>query len=503
MTLQESIGINGSASGKVLLYAFLNASFESGFTNPMDEAIRDCRGIDISPYRKIGEIPYDFVRKRLTVLLEASGSALMVTKGAVERVLSVCSMAEDSDGKMLQLAQVKEDLHRRYREISSQGFRLLGVACKKFEKLERLSGDLEADMVFLGFLVFFDPPKKGVLQAVNTLEDLGINFKMITGDNRFVAAHVSRQIGLEHPLVLTGQAILKMSDEALTRKVNDVDVFAEVEPNQKERIVLALKKAGNVVGYMGDGINDASALHAADAGVSVDTALAVVKDAADIVLLEKGLDVLASGVQEGRNIFANTLKYVMISTSANFGNMFSMACVSPFLPFLPLLPKQILLNNLLTDIPAMAIADDRVDPEMVARPRRWDISQIRRFMVIFGLQSSLFDLLTFAVLLYVLHAAAGEFRTGWFLESAISEILILLVIRTRRPFFRSLPGRYLSLAGLVMVATAVVFVLPPLGEFMGFDTIPGIYAAALLAILGLYVATAELTKKIFFRTSTG
>jgi Mg2+-importing ATPase len=289
-----------------------------------------------------------------------------------------------------------------------------------------------------------------------------------------------------------------MSDEALLNQVNEVHVFAEVEPNQKERIILALKKAGNVVGYGGDGINDASALHAADVGISVDSAVDVAKEAADIVLLEKDLGVLVDGVREGRTTFANTLKYVFMATSANFGNMFSMAGASLFLPFLPLLPKQILLTNLLTDIPEMTIATDSVDREMVDQPRRWDIGFIRKFMLTFGIVSSVFDYLTFGALLFILKAGTEEFRTGWFLESVISASVIVLVIRSRKPFFRSKPGRYLLAATLLTVGMTLIFPVIPLGRVFGFTPLPGSFLMVLGGIVALYVLAAEAAKKAFY-----
>ena len=299
-------------------------------------------------------------------------------------------------------------------------------------------------------------PKPNIVETIASLKDLGVSLKIITGDNRLVAANVSQQMGLSKTKILTGPDLRQMSDAALLRQVGDVDVFAEIEPNQKERIILALRKAGNVVGYMGDGINDASALHAADVGISVDSAVDVAKEAADIVLLEKDLGVLVQGVREGRTTFANTLKYVFMATSANFGNMFSMAGRLLFLPFLPLLPKQILLTNLMTDFPEMTIATDRVDNEMVDYPRRWDIRAIRKFMITFGLVSSVFDYLTFGVLLLVLHASQDQFRTGWFLESVISASLIVLVIRSRKPFFKSRPSKYLLMATLVVVIVTLL-----------------------------------------------
>lgn len=294
-----------------------------------------------------------------------------------------------------------------------------------------------------------------------------------------------------------------MTDEALLQQVNDIDVFAEVEPNQKDRIILALKHSGNVVGYIGDGINDAPALHAADVGISVDSAVDVAKDAADIVLLEKNLAVLTQGVREGRTTFANTLKYVFMATSANFGNMFSMAGASLFLPFLPLLPKQILLANLLTDIPEMTIATDRVDHELIDRPKRWDIAFIRKFMLTFGLVSSIFDYLTFAALLGVVHATPEQFRTGWFVESVISASAIVLVIRTRRPFFTSKPGRHLTLATLAVAAATLLLPYVPLAASFGLTPMPPPFLFLLIAILAGYVLTAELVKRRFYAAMRG
>jgi Mg2+-importing ATPase len=314
-----------------------------------------------------------------------------------------------------------------------------------------------------------------------------------------VAAYVSREVGLIDAKILTGSELRETGNEALLVLVRDVDVCAEVEPNQKERIIMALKKAGNVVGFMGDGINDASALHAADVGISVDSAVDVAKEAADIVLLEKNLEVLVDGVQEGRTTFANTLKYVFMATSANFGNMFSMAGASLFLPFLPLLPKQILLTNLLTDLPEMAIATDRVDDELVKEPRRWDIKFIRKFMITFGIVSSVFDFLTFGALLFLLHANVDHFRTGWFMESVVSASLIVLIIRTRQPFFKSKPSRPLLIATLLVVLSTVVLPYTGLNWLFGFIPMPTEFLLVLVGILFLYVLAAELAKKVFYQ----
>jgi len=496
--VHAALDVSGAASDKVLLYAYLNARFETGFLNPIDEAIRTHRPFDLSGYRKLDEEPYDFVRKRLSILVSQDGPPLMVTKGALLNVLEVCTSAEGAGGARVEIAAVRAGIERRIQEFGAQGYRTLGVAYRDMGDVGRIAKQDETGMTFLGFLVFADPPKPGIAETIGDLKRLGVSLKIITGDNRLVAAHVSEQVGLETPRVLTGSDLNLMSDEALLNQVNDVHVFAEVEPNQKERIILALKKAGNVVGYGGDGINDASALHAADVGISVDSAVDVAKEAADIVLLEKDLGVLVDGVREGRTTFANTLKYVFMATSANFGNMFSMAGASLFLPFLPLLPKQILLTNLLTDIPEMTIATDSVDREMVDQPRRWDIGFIRKFMLTFGIVSSVFDYLTFGALLFILKAGTEEFRTGWFLESVISASVVVLVIRSRRPFFRSKPGRYLLAATLLTVGMTLIFPVIPLGRAFGFTPLPGSFLLVLGGIVALYVLAAEAAKKAFY-----
>jgi len=496
--LQSALDVEGRPSEKVLLHAYLNAFYETGFTNPIDEAIRTHRSFDLSGYQKTDEIPYDFLRKRLSILVAHEETHLMVTKGALANVLGVCSAAETETGTVVDIAAVRDRIQQHFEEFSSQGFRTLGVAYRKLGTESRMSKEDEAGMTFLGFLVLFDPPKANILDTITQLKNLGVSLKVITGDNRLVSANVSQQMGLSKTKIITGPDLRQLSDEALLRHVGDVDVFAEIEPNQKERIIIALRKAGNVVGYMGDGINDASALHAADVGISVESAVDVAKEAADIVLLEKDLGVLVQGVREGRTTFANTLKYVFMATSANFGNMFSMAGVSLFLPFLPLLPKQIVLTNLLTDFPEMTIATDRVDNEMIDYPRRWNIQVIRKFMITFGLVSSVFDYLTFGVLLLVLHANQDQFRTGWFLESVISASLIVLVIRSRKPFFKSRPSQYLLMATLLVVVATLLLPLTPVGKILGLPPLPISFLLLIGIIVVGYILSAEMTKRIFY-----
>ena len=508
--LHAALGVDGEPSDRVLQYAVLNATFESGFPNPIDSALRAQPCPDLAAYVKVDEVPYDFLRKRLSVVVErrSPGSAAaqrhtMITKGALRNVLEVCVDAEapSSAGvdRKVSIADVHGALQEHFETYSEQGYRVLGVAVRDVTGDPIINKEDEQQMTFIGFLLLEDPPKADALEAITELRQLGVELKIITGDNRLVAGKMGRQMGVERPTVLTGEELRRLSDTALLKRVGEVDIFAETEPNQKERILAALRKAGNVVGYLGDGINDASALHAADVGISVESAVDVAKEAADIVLLERDLGVLARGVRMGRQTFANTLKYVFITTSANFGNMVSMAGASLFLPFLPLLPKQILLNNFLSDVPSMTIATDRVDREQVERPRRWDIRFIRNFMMVFGLVSSGFDFLTFGALLYLLRAKERQFQTGWFLESLMTELFIVLVIRTRGPFFRSRPGTLLLVATLLVAGTTIFLPYTPLGPLFGFVPLPAGFVLLLLAITGAYLLASELVKGWFFR----
>jgi len=504
--LQSTIDVNGKQSDKVFLYAYLNASFESGFINPIDEAIRTYKTIDVKCYVKLDEHPYDFIRKRLSIMLTKpvnnagdQKTHIMITKGALTNILGICSKAEMEDGKVVDIKEVSESIEKQYEDYSGKGYRTLGVAYKNIETKSSIEDELEANMIFLGFITLFDPLKENIVKTVEELRILGISLKIITGDNKLIAGNIVSQMGLKDVKILTGPEIHNLSDGALLKKVGDISVFAEVEPNEKERIIIALKKAGYVVGYMGDGINDASALHAADVSISVDSAVDVAKEAADIVLLEKNLDVIVNGVKAGRITFANTLKYVFMATSANFGNMFSMAGASLFLPFLPLLPKQILLTNLLTDFPEMAIATDSVDAEMIMKPRKWDISFIRKFMLTFGLISSIFDYITFGVLIYIVHATDVQFRTGWFIESVVSASLIVLVIRSRQPFFKSVPGKYLSIATICVAIVTVIIPYTPLSGLLGFTSIPIWILLVIAIIVAFYILIAEVAKSWFYK----
>jgi len=502
MRLQAALDLGGLPNNRLLFYATLNATYETGFINPLDEALRTQCPIDLSGYRKLDEVPYDFLRKRLSILVATPTTHLLISKGAVEPVLATCTNAELPDGTTVPIGEYSEKIRQQFQDLNRQGLRTLGLAYRDMGDRSHIDKTHETDMTFLGLLVFVDPVKTGMTDTIASLQQLGVSLKIITGDHRLVAAHVSQQVGMDHQRILTGQDLRQLTDEALLQRVNEIDVFAEVEPNQKDRIILALKHSGNVVGYIGDGINDAPALHAADVGISVENAVDVAKDAADIVLLEKNLAVLVQGVREGRMTFANTMKYVFMATSANFGNMFSMAGASLFLPFLPLLPKQILLTNLLTDIPEMTIATDSVDHELIDAPQRWDIRFIRTFMLTFGFVSSLFDYLTFGALLLVLHASPEQFRTGWFVESVVSASTIVLVIRTRRTFFTSRPGGYLVLATLAVAGTTLFLPYMPIAGALGLTPMPASFLVLLGTILVCYIVTAELIKRRFYATGT-
>src|SRR5688572_17382315 len=445
--VQDAFDAFGEPAPEVLRLAACNAQLETGLSNPLDDAILEAHQPDLSGLEKCGEVPFDFARRRVTVVTTASGRALMITKGAFRHVLDACTRVED--GRFID-AQVRATLADRYENWSREGVRVLAVATREIGIQSAYARADEREMVFRGFVTFVDRPKEGVADALAALAGLGVAVKLITGDNGLVAKHVAALVGLRAERLVTGHELNALHDGALWHAVEQADVFAEVDPGQKERIILALKRTGHVVGFLGDGVNDAPAMHAADTSLSVETAVDVAREAADFVLLERGLDVIRRGVEEGRRTFANTIKYVLITTSANLGNMVSMAAASIVLPFLPLLAGQILLNNLLSDIPAIGVADDRVDPELVDRPRRWDMKLIGRYMIEFGGLSSAFDLLTFGALLTIFHAAPETFRTSWFIESLLTELVVALVMRTRRPFFRSRPGGVLLGATLVL-----------------------------------------------------
>lgn len=500
--LDACLDPSGEASPDVRLWALLNATLQTGMANPLDEAIAAAATADDTraAYVKVDEIPYDFVRKRLSVVVrEPTGDGqLMICKGAVRNILAACAFIRlDGAEKPLDAARAAT-LDRLVEAWSGKGFRVLGLAVRRFAAKESYTRDDEAGLCFAGFLLFVDPPKAGMAETLKALSARGIRVKIITGDNRYVARYLAEAVGLGHRNVLTGEEVGRLTKEALFGRVARIDIFAEIDPNQKERIIAALRRRGNVVGYLGDGINDAPALHEADIGISVEGAADVAREAADMVLLQRDLGVLLRGVEDGRRTFANTMKYISTTTSANFGNMVSMAFASLILPFLPMLAPQILLNNLLSSLPSLAIAGDRVDADQIDTPRRWDIGSIRRFMIYFGLESSCFDFLTFGFLILVIHATAETFRTGWFMESLLTQLAIVLVVRTRNSFWKSRPSALLGwLTFAVGLVALTISYLPGAGWF-GFVRLPTNAMAGLIGITLAYLATSEATKHWFF-----
>jgi len=507
IVLSEVLDAASQPSDAVRQLAYVNAALETGIENPLDTAIIAAgatASLTTAGLTKIDEIPYDFVRRRLTIVVAESadpGNHLIVTKGAFDNVLDSCT-AVDRDGVEEPLDQAaRANLGAVFQAKGEQGFRVLALATRRVAA--KLDYDYdhhdERDMVFRGFLVFLDPPKPEARETIGNLAKLGIAIKVISGDNRHVTAHMAEAVGLNAKSMLAGEDLAGMRDEALWHLAPRTDLFVEIDPQQKERIVRALQRTGHSVGYLGDGINDAPALHAADVGISVAEAVDVARESADIILLSRDLDVLRQGVEDGRRTFANTLKYISITTSANFGNMISMALATPFLPFLPLAAKQILLNNFLSDLPSLAISSDNVDPERVSSPQRWNVKEIRRFMIVFGLISSVFDLLTFGVLLYVFHAQQAVFQTSWFMISLLTELAVVLVLRTRKPAFRSQPSRLLVWSTLAVAATT--FAIPFLGkasDLFGFVPLSATELTAVVVIVGGYIVATEIAKFWFF-----
>ena len=503
MSLDSAMAPDGTTSSEALRLAYLNAAFETGIDNPLDTALVAAgqrAGLGTAGMKKIDEIPYDFIRKRLTIVVapETAGPHLLITKGAFANVLATCTQVLRAGQPVALDAAERARLEGRFREQGAKGIRVLALATRSIAPRGSYTHDDEADLCFAGFLCFVDPPKDGVQHTLAALAALGVAIKVVTGDNRYVAGHIAGCVGLDAASMLTGAQIDAMNDEVLWHRADKTVLFVEVDPQHKERIVRALQHSGRAVGYLGDGINDAPALHAADVGISVDGAVDVARDSADMVLLRPDLAVLCQGVEEGRRTFANTLKYVAITTSANFGNMVSMALAAPLLPFLPLAAKQILLNNFLSDLPSIAISSDRVDSDRLERPQHWDVHDLRRYMLVFGLTSTLFDLLTFWLLLNVMHATEPLFQSAWFVVSLLTELAAVLVLRTQLPAWQSRPSTLLWTALLLVAVAAVAlpFTATPAALFGLVPVPPALLGSLLLVVLG-YMAATEFVKHRF------
>jgi len=492
----------------VLLDAFLIAHFQTGLKNVLDRAVlthRDAHEELIIGYRKIDEIPFDFVRRMMSVVVEKPDKDhQLLTKGAPEAVLPCCKFYELDGAVFPLLPDRAAELIQQYEQLSSDGFRVLAVAHKHLASDELISKEDERDLILKGYIAFLDPPKDSAVKAIGALQQHGVSVKVLTGDNDLVARQVCGQVGLNADDILLGSKIETMTDAELAEAAERIHVFARLAPAHKQRIVRALQQKGHVVGFMGDGINDAPALHVADVGISVDSAVDIAKAAAAVILLEKDLMVLDAGVIEGRKVFVNILKYVRMGASSNFGNMFSVLGASAFLPFVPMAPIQVLTNNLLYDFSQVPIPTDTVGPEQTAKPRPWHIGDIKKFVLFIGPISSIFDYTTFFVMLYVFGARdparASLFQTGWFVESLITQTLIVHVIRTNKiPFVQSRASWQLTMTTLSIMAIAAWLPYSPLAPALGFTALPPLYWPILLATLFCYVVLTQTVKMWLIR----
>ena len=507
MVLHQHLDPLGNDSGRALLLAYLNSAFETGIRSPLDAAILRHDHPDVSTYEKLDEIPFDFERRRLSVVVrrgkvqgEGEGEErLLITKGAPEGILALCTTYE-LEGAALPLdGAARERCVATYHHLSGQGLRALAIAYKRIAPQAAYHASDETDLTLAGLLTFLDPPLPDVQATLEALRQNGVEVKILTGDNELVARHICEQVGIKADRIMLGDELAAMSQVTLAHVAEQTQVFARVSPAQKNEIMLALKSRRHVVGFLGDGINDAPSLHVADVGISVASAVDVAKDAAEIILLERDLRVLQQGVLEGRKAFGNVMKYLLMGTSSNFGNMFSMAGSAMVLQFLPMLPTQILLNNFLYDLAQVTIPTDKVDPTFIHKPHHWDIGLIRDFMIVIGPISSLYDFLTFFVMLAVFHASESLFHTGWFVESLATQTLVLFVIRTAGNPLRSRPSRPLVVTTLAIVITGMLLPFTPLAAVLGFVVLPPAYFLFLLFATSTYLVLVEVGKRWLMR----
>jgi Mg2+-importing ATPase len=499
ISVDRHVNLRGETDEAVIRLAALNSAYQTGLRSPMDEAILKKQHPEIARYSRIDEVPFDFSRRRVSVVVEDGGERLVIVKGAPESVLAACTHVE-LDGVSKELdAESTAQADALFRRLSEEGYRVLAVAYRQVDRREAYTVADECELILAGFAAFLDPARDDVPATLAALREDGIVVKILTGDNELVTAKICATVGLPTDTIVLGTEIARMTDPALAAVAERTAIFARVSPSQKNRIILALRARGHVVGCVGDGINDAPALRTADVGISVDNAVDVAREAADIILLEKRLSVLHDGVVEGRRAFGNIMKYVLMGTSSNFGNMLSMAGATLVLPFLPMLPLQILLNNFLYDFSQVAIPSDRVDRSYLVKPRHWNIAFIRRYMLVLGPISSAYDFLTFAVMLGVFHAGAPLFRTGWFVESLATQTLVIFVIRTAGRPWANLPSRALAWGVGTSVVVGIALPFTPLADWLGFTPLPPLFFGALLAMVVAYLALVEVVKRWFYR----
>lgn len=507
--LVKAIDLKERDSAKLLNYTYLNSYFQSGIANPLDEAILRIKNSDKKDsagkaqargWRKLDETPFDFVRRRLSVALEDESGCYLISKGAPESVFDVCGSYEDENGVSDFDAACRAKAIELYHRLSSEGYRVLALGYRQVAAKSEYPPADERDLVLLGLVAFLDPPKLSARKALDILEAQGVEIKVITGDNELVTGKICRELNLLVKGVLTGQEIDKMSDKALRTAALKTTIFARVSPEQKARVVAAVKREGRAVGYLGDGINDALPLKTADVGISVNNAVDVAKEAADLILLTKDLKVLAEGVYEGRRTFGNTTKYILMGLSSNFGNMFSVAAASFALPFLPMIPIQILLNNFLYDFSQVTIPTDNVDKEYLLKPKQWDLKFIKKFMYTFGPISSVFDIATFAMLFLIFKANEQMFQTAWFMESLATQTLVIFIIRTRKlPFLESRPGKWLVASVLLFLGLGLALPFSPLASYFSFARPSWSLAIALALIVGAYLTVTEIAKQKIYK----
>ncbi len=493
--------IDGHEDERVLARAYLNSSYQTGVTNLLERAILQFKTITLKGYSKIDEIPFDFNRRIMSVIADSPDGRILVAKGAPEEILKCC-VTVNVKGKQVDLqGEVLRRAQTQYEKFSAEGFRVLAIAEKMVDGAKKtyISAD-EERMNLLGLVAFLDPPKKDVKEVLKIIEDNGVEIKILTGDNELVARKICEEVGLGVGGMVLGKDIDKMSDLALRRLAVKTTLFARFSPEQKNRVIKALRFDAHVVGYLGDGINDALALKTSDVGISVAKAVDVAREAADVILTEKSLRVLNDGIMEGRKTFGNTMKYIMMGLSSNFGNMFSVLAAVFFLPFLPMLPAQILLNNLIYDFSQLTLPSDNVDADWIKKPRRWSMKFVKRFMLFFGPISSFYDILTFVVLFVVFQAPAATFQTGWFIESLATQTLVIHIIRTRQlPFVKSTASKALLISTIVCVVVGWLIPLTFVGRWFNFTPLPWYIMATMVGIVVLYLLTVEATKRIFYR----
>lgn len=500
--LVKCVDVSGMESPNVMLHSYLSSIFHTARKSPLDVAIQVHGKMNVDGYKKVDEIPFDFERKRDTIVLEHGDERLMVTKGAPEGVLSIATWFLRGTERIAFTPEIVKEAHAEYDRLSADGFRVLAIAVKTLQKEERMTyaRKEEEEMTFLGFAAFLDPAKQSARTALEELRALDIEVKIITGDSEILTQRICRDLEIEVKGMIIGATLDTLSDEELTAQIDSLTIFARVSPEQKERVVSILRKVGHTVGYMGDGINDAPVLKAADVGISVNNAVDVAKETADIILLTKDLHVLKAGVIEGRKTFQNTLKYIKMGFSSNFGNMFSMMGASVILPFLPMLSAQILLNNFLYDLSQTTLPSDNTDEESIKKPLRWNMHEFFKYIIVFGVVSSVFDFCTFYLLYVTLHLDEHHFQAGWFIESIATQILVVFVIRTKRvPFFKSMPSRYVIGGVLGVLAFAWLIPYTPIGALLSFAALTPMTLLSIVGIVVGYLVLAETAKFFFYR----